>query len=64
MFQSKSMKDYHEEMDSDRFLKWFKEQLIPNIPPNSFIVLDNASYHSRELNKAPTSNSRKTDMQE
>ena len=41
VFQSKSMKDYHEEMDSDRFLKWFKEQLIPNIPPNSFIVMDN-----------------------
>ena len=31
VFQSKSTKDYHEEMDSDRFLKWFKEQLIPNI---------------------------------
>ena len=64
VFQSESTKDYHEKMDSDRFFKWFKEQLLPNIPPNSYIVMDNASYHSRELNKAPTSNSLKADMQQ
>lgn len=63
VFQSKSTKDYHEEMDSDRFLSWFKEQLLPNIPPDSCIVMDNASYHSRELNPAPTSKNRKCEMQ-
>ena len=64
VFQSKSTKDYHEEMDSDRFLSWFKDQLLPNVPPNSCIMMDNASYHSRELNRAPTSNSKKHEMQE
>ena len=42
----------------------FKKQLIPNIPPNSFIIMDNAIYHSLELNKTPTSNSLKADMQQ
>ncbi|KAJ4437775.1 hypothetical protein ANN_13713 [Periplaneta americana] len=27
-------KDYHEEMDSNNFKKWFQGQLLPNIPPN------------------------------
>ncbi|PSN49344.1 hypothetical protein C0J52_04294 [Blattella germanica] len=51
-------------MDSYRFTLWFKEQLLPNIPENSVIIMDNASYHSRELCRAPTSNSRKSVMQE
>ena len=36
---------------------------MPNIPKNSVIVLDNVSYHSIEVNKAPTSSSLKSDMQ-
>lgn len=53
-FVSKSTADYHEEMNGDTFLKWFKEQLLPNIPPRSVIVMDNASYHSVISDKAPT----------
>lgn len=36
------------------FEQWFMEQLIPNIPQNSVIVIDNASYHSRKVEKIPT----------
>jgi hypothetical protein len=54
--------DYHCDMDAALFEKWFSEQLIPNLPPKSVIVLDNASYHSRQLDKVPTKSSRKTDM--
>lgn len=31
--------DYHQDMDAKSFETWFECQLIPNIPPNSMIVL-------------------------
>ena len=43
---------------------WFKTKLLPNIPPNGVIAMDNASYHSRQLNKAPSSNDTKSKIQE
>ena len=62
IFQSKKTGDYHEEMDSERFEKWFSEQLLPKLPTNSIIVMDNAPYHSRQLNRAPTSATKKADI--
>ena len=47
--------DYHKNMDAFVFEKWFKEQLLPNIPPSSIIVMDNASYHSRRTSSYPLS---------
>lgn len=44
-------------------MKWLQEKLIPNLLPNSLIVMDNAPYHTVKLNKAPTSSSTKTEMQ-
>lgn len=55
--------DYHTEMDAARFQKWFVEQLLPNIKPRSVIVMDNASYHSAQVEKVPSSSSRKADIQ-
>lgn len=43
---TKKTGDYHGQMNSDLFAKWFEEKLIPNIPDNSLIVMDNASYHN------------------
>ena len=60
--QSKSG-DYHDDMNKTNFMKWLKEKLIPNLPPNSLIVMDNAPYHTVTVNKAPTTNSSKADMQ-
>ena len=51
VFQSKKTGDYHEEMDSARFEKWFTEQLLPNIIPNSVIIMDNAPHHSVKFEK-------------
>ena len=42
--------------------KWFETQLLPNIPPDSLIAMDNASYHSRRKEAMPTSSWRKGDM--
>ncbi len=38
--------DYHGQMNWDNFSKWFETQLLPNIPANSLIILDNARYHN------------------
>jgi len=38
--------DYHGQMNWDNFSKWFRLQLLPNIPPRSLVILDNASYHN------------------
>ncbi len=52
--------DYHGQMDWNNFSKWFSSQLLPNIPKNSIIIMDNASYHNTiEDNTFPKSNSTK-----
>ena len=60
----KGVGDYHEEMDGPRFTRWFNEQLLPNVQPQSVIVMDNASYHSVRLEKIPTSSSLKAVIQQ
>ena len=48
MFTAKTKSgDYHDNMNQKNFEKWFKEQLISNLPEPSLIIMDNATYHSR-----------------
>lgn len=54
--------DYHEDMSAKLFEDWFVDQLIPNLPPKSVIVMDNASYHSRQPTKIPNTGSRKEEI--
>jgi len=55
--------DYHGQMDWGNFSKWFTEQLLPNIPENSIIIMDNASYHNTtEESTFPKSNARKESL--
>ena len=49
-------------MNSDVFEHWFEEKLLPNLPEKCIIVLDNPSYHSRQVEKIPTMNTLKADM--
>ncbi len=54
VFQSKRKTgDYHGQMNTALFQKWFSEKLIPNIPDNSLIVMDNASYHKTLSSLSP-----------
>ena len=53
--------DYHDNMNARLFEEWFGK-LLKNIPKNSVIIMDNASYHSRQVNKAPTSSSTKNEI--
>ena len=55
--------DYHQDTDATLFEDWFQNRLLPNVPKNSVIVMDNASYHSRQLNKVPNSNNTKVEIQ-
>lgn len=50
VFESKKGGDYHEEMNSDSFEKWFAN-ILPLLEDNCVIVLDNAPYHSRKSEK-------------
>ena len=55
--------DYHGQMNAQQFQKWFSEMLIPKIPPNSMIIMDNASYHKALTeDSAPIATSSKEKM--
>jgi transposase len=52
--------DYHGQMNWGNFWQWFETQLLPNIPANSLIILDNARYHNVFAESAfPISTTRK-----
>lgn len=61
---SKTTGDYHHNMNKANYQKWLKEILIPNLPANSVIVLDNASYHNVQIDKAPNNGSTKQEMKD
>ena len=50
-------------MNSEKFIGLLRGKLIPNLPPKSVVVIDNASYHSVQEDKCPTQASRKAYMQ-
>ena len=63
VFRSKTNSaDYHDEMNSEHFMEWFTEQLLPNIPDKTVIILDNATYHNKQKDKPPTTATKKDDI--
>ncbi|XP_072392227.1 uncharacterized protein [Diabrotica undecimpunctata] len=62
IFVSKKTGDYHEDMDATCFERWF-ENVLQRIEPNSVVVLDNASYHSRLVERIPNMSDRKAVLQ-
>ena len=50
-------------MNGPHFVEWFQKQLLPNLPPHSVIVLDNAPYHNTVIEKVPVKSSTKPIMQ-
>jgi hypothetical protein len=60
--KSVSASDYHCEVDAATFKKWFEEDFLPYLAPESVIVMDNASYKSKQRDKPPSTNSRKDDI--
>lgn len=56
--------DYHSDMNAEVFENWFRNILLPKLPPHSVIVMDNASYHSEQLDKVPNTGSGKSVIQD
>lgn len=54
--------DYHSNMNYTNYVKWIRLQLMPNLPPNSVVVIDNAPYHNKIKDATTTSNTKKSDM--
>lgn len=65
MFKAdKKSGDHHDSlMNYDIYEKWMQNQLIPNLPANSVVAFGNASYHIKQDDPAPTSDTRKVEMQ-
>lgn len=60
---TKKTGDYHGQVNYELFSKWFQEKLLPNIPKNSLIIMDNAPYHNvLSPCSAPISSSKKEDI--
>lgn len=54
--------DYHGQMNQVNFEKWVDEKLIPYLPPKSVVVMDNAPYHSVQVDKPPNKYAPKRNM--
>ncbi|KAJ0175323.1 hypothetical protein K1T71_009464 [Dendrolimus kikuchii] len=55
--------DYHDEMNNTNFKKWLTDKLLPNLEEPPLIIMDNAPYHSIRMNKTPTTNTNKPEIQ-
>ena len=65
VFQAKRRTgDYHGQMNFENFHRWFVEQLLPQIPAASLIVMDHAPYHNVYLDGMfyPTTWSKKAEL--
>lgn len=60
-FKSKKTTEYHEEMNYEKFKVWFIG-LLENLKEPMTIIMDNAPYHSVQLNKPPTQSNRKSEL--
>lgn len=49
-------------MNHKNFMTWVEKQLLPNLPPKSVLVVDNAAYHNVPVKKNVTTASRKTEL--
>lgn len=61
LFEGSKSGDYHQEMNAEVFETWFAK-ILKTLPENAVIVLDNASYHSRKVERTPTTSWRKGDI--
>ena len=56
--------DFYDEMNNQHFMEWLTQQLLPNVPPNSVIVLDNATYQNKLKDKPPTTANKRDEIKD
>lgn len=61
VFESKQQEDYHQDMNAEVFENWFKN-ILEKLDDNCIIVMDNASYHSRKIEKIPNEKNEKQEI--
>lgn len=54
--------DYHSQMNFVNFTKWIRERVLPSLPPNSVVIIDNAPYHGEQGDKVPNKSATKKVM--
>lgn len=50
-YKKPELADYHKEMNSHNFEKWFIEKVLPHLPDGAVVVMDNAPYHGRLIKR-------------
>ncbi|XP_026330569.1 uncharacterized protein LOC113238062 [Hyposmocoma kahamanoa] len=60
-FKSQKTVEYHEEMNAEVYEQWF-EDMLQLLEEPSIILMDNASYHSRQVDKMPSQINKKQDI--
>ncbi|GBP10051.1 hypothetical protein EVAR_77490_1 [Eumeta japonica] len=63
VFESNFKGDYHDYLNTERFEKWFENNL-PKLGDNSVVVVDDAPHHSRRQEITPTTSWKKVDIQD
>ncbi|XP_041984682.1 uncharacterized protein LOC121737160 [Aricia agestis] len=63
IFQCQKLVNHKNYMCSENFMDWLQRKLIPFLPPNTLVVMDNAPYRSEKINKQPSAKSTKAKMQ-
>lgn len=53
--------NYHKDLNSVIFKTWFQEQLLSSLPDNTVIMMNNASYYSKQINKNLTTSTKKAE---
>lgn len=61
---NKKSADYHHEMNAPHYEYWWEEKVLPALPNQSVVLIDNAKYHTRQTDdsKTPTSQWLKDDI--
>ena len=54
--------DYQDSIKAEAYKSWFEKRLCRSLEPNSVIVIDNASYHSRNCHDYPLSTWKKNEL--
>lgn len=64
IFEGKThIEDYHGSFNFEVFYNWFQNQLLPNLPDKSCIVMDRATYHMVPEERLIPSQMKKSDIQ-
>ncbi|XP_050679965.1 uncharacterized protein LOC126975896 [Leptidea sinapis] len=64
VFEAKIKKYFYSCMDKLEFVNYVQEKILPNLPENSIVVIDDASYHNLHVDKVPTFRDPKIEIQE